>query len=183
VGSVNRCPLMCTPGVNSTGLIVGPKRQLKAIVKPKRAGCAAAFLLFWVLTLVSAFNGGTVVVLVFALCQVSCIPPPNIASAHAVRPQREADHTTVSSGRCILVLFTVVHSLWAQRCPEAGVFRHEVAPTVCVIVFVCYCVWFLDETGTRKQSLIAVNGQLTTPAARPKASTGRPAYTILLAGG
>eukprot|EP01049_Picozoa_sp_SAG25_P020904 SAG25_NODE_7461_length_479_cov_1.084211_1_plen_100_part_10 len=98
VGSVNRCPLMCTPGVNSTGLIVGPKRQLKAIVKPKRAGCAAAFLLFWVLTLVAAFNkGNIVVVLVFALCQVSCIPPPNIASAHAVRPQREADHTTVSS--------------------------------------------------------------------------------------
>jgi hypothetical protein len=56
-----------------TGLVVGPKKQLKSMAKPQRAGCAAAFLFFFIMTLVTVFDDDAnfIVVFFFAVCQLA----------------------------------------------------------------------------------------------------------------
>jgi hypothetical protein len=54
-----------------TGLVVGPKKQLKSMSKPDRLGCAVAFVFFFVMTIVTVFTGGSfVMVFLFAACQL-----------------------------------------------------------------------------------------------------------------
>ena len=50
---------------------MGPKKQIKSMAKPQRAGCAAAFVFFFIMTLVVCFTGGNfIVIFVCAGCQV-----------------------------------------------------------------------------------------------------------------
>ena len=39
-----------------TGLVVGPKKQLKSMSKPDRLGCAVAFVFFFVMTIVTVLR-------------------------------------------------------------------------------------------------------------------------------
>ncbi len=55
-----------------TGLVVGPKKQLKSMAKPDRIACAVAFVFFFLMTIVTVFSSDAnfVVVLFFACCQL-----------------------------------------------------------------------------------------------------------------
>ena len=59
--------------LSRTGLVVGPKKQLKSMAKPDRMACAAAFLFFFTMTIVTVFSSKAnfIVVLVFACCQLA----------------------------------------------------------------------------------------------------------------
>ena len=58
--------------LHRTGLVVGPKKQLKSMSKPDRLGCAVAFVFFFVMTIVTVFSSKSnfIVVLFFAVCQL-----------------------------------------------------------------------------------------------------------------
>ena len=56
----------------ATGMIVGPKKQMASMAKPQRAGCAAAFVFFFIATIYVTFAGGNFVIVAFcAVCQVA----------------------------------------------------------------------------------------------------------------
>ena len=56
----------------ATGLIVGFKRQLRSMGKPKRIGCVSVFFLTWFLTVRAALGGANfIAVAVLACCQLA----------------------------------------------------------------------------------------------------------------
>eukprot|EP01045_Picozoa_sp_COSAG04_P008703 COSAG04_NODE_488_length_13495_cov_24.281257_8_plen_107_part_00 len=56
----------------ATGMIVGPKKQMASMAKPQRAGCAAAFVFFFIATIYVTFTGGNFIIVAFcAVCQVA----------------------------------------------------------------------------------------------------------------
>lgn len=65
--SVSACML------HSTGLVVGPKKQLKSMTKPDRIGCVVGFVFFFTMTIVTTFSSKAnfIVVLFFACGQLA----------------------------------------------------------------------------------------------------------------
>ena len=58
--------------LHRTGLVVGPKKQLKSMAKPDRLGCVIAFFFFFIMTIVTVVTDANLIVtVVTAGCQIA----------------------------------------------------------------------------------------------------------------